>query len=141
MTDVLDRTALRGPTGRMAGAPGLGGVRWMPYPDEPATTAEACRPARVMMLKNALVERRAAAVLADHGVTYVPDFLLNAGGVVHIHAVRSAWGDDRLEEAVRKIGGRVHDVLALARSSGKLPIDVAEERAAARLGRSIGLPA
>ena len=29
---------------------------------------------------------------------------------------------------MRKIGGRVHDVLALARSSGKLPIDVAEER-------------
>jgi leucine dehydrogenase len=88
-----------------------------------------------------LAERRAAAVLADQGVTYVPDFLLNAGGVVHIHAVRSGWGDDRLEEAVRKIGGRVHDVLALARASGKLPIDVAEERASARLGRSIGLPA
>jgi hypothetical protein len=44
MTDVLDRTALQGPTGRMAG---------------PA-------------------ERRAAAVLADHDVTYVPDFLLDA---------------------------------------------------------------
>ncbi|HEY5246168.1 MAG TPA: hypothetical protein VIJ60_10915 [Acidimicrobiales bacterium] len=71
----------------------------------------------------------------------MPDFLLNAGEFVHIHAVRSDWGDDRLEEAVRKIGGRVHDVLALARSSGELPIDVAEERASARLGRSIGLPA
>ncbi|HEY1734918.1 MAG TPA: hypothetical protein VGG23_10750 [Acidimicrobiales bacterium] len=40
-----------------------------------------------------------------------------------------------------KIGGRAHDVLALARSSGKLPIDVAEGRASARLGRSVGLPA
>jgi hypothetical protein len=84
---------------------------------------------------------RAAAVLAGLGVTNVPDFLLGAGRVVHIHAVRSDWGDDRLEEAVRKIGGRVHDVLALARSSGKRPVDVAEEPASARPGRSVGLPA
>ena len=107
MTDGLDRTALQGPAGRIAGRAG----------------------------------RRAAAVLAGLGITNVPDFLLDAGGVVHIHAVRSDWGNDRLEEAVRKIGGRVHDVLALARSSGERPVDVAEERASARLGRSVGLPA
>ncbi len=66
---------------------------------------------------------------------------VHAGGVGHIHAVRSDWGDDRLEEAVRKIDGRVHDVLALARPSGGLPIDVAEGQASARLGRSVALPA
>ncbi|HEX4082533.1 MAG TPA: hypothetical protein VHX40_06165 [Acidimicrobiales bacterium] len=42
---------------------------------------------------------------------------------------------------MQKIGGRVYDVLAVARSSGKLPIDVAEGWASARLGRSIDLPA
>jgi hypothetical protein len=42
---------------------------------------------------------------------------------------------------VQKIGGRVHDVLALAGSSGERPVDVAEEQASARLGRSVGFPA
>ena len=88
-----------------------------------------------------LAERRCAAMLADHGVTYVPDFLLNAGGVVHIHAVRSAWNVDQLEEAVRNIGDRVQKVLAQARQADRLPVDVAEQRASDRLGRSIGVPA
>lgn len=88
-----------------------------------------------------LAERRCAALLAAHGVTYVPDFLVNAGGVVQIHAVRSGWDQDQLEEAVRRIGDRVHEVLTLARSSGRLPIDVAEELASGQLGRAVGLPA
>jgi len=88
-----------------------------------------------------LAERGCAKVLADHGVTYVPDFLLNAGGVVHIHAVRSGWVPDQLEAAVLNIGDRVHEVLQVARRSGRLPVDVAEQLASSRLGRSIGIPA
>ena len=36
--------------------PGLGGVRWMPYPSFAAATEEASRLSRVMTLKNALAE-------------------------------------------------------------------------------------
>jgi leucine dehydrogenase len=36
--------------------PGLGGVRWMPYPSFAAAVEEACRLSRVMTLKNALAE-------------------------------------------------------------------------------------
>jgi leucine dehydrogenase len=36
--------------------PGLGGVRWMPYPSLDAAVEEACRLSRVMTLKNALAE-------------------------------------------------------------------------------------
>jgi leucine dehydrogenase len=36
--------------------PGLGGVRWMPYPSFSAAVEEACRLSRVMTLKNALAE-------------------------------------------------------------------------------------
>ena len=36
--------------------PGLGGVRWMPYPSFDAAVEEACRLSRVMTLKNALAD-------------------------------------------------------------------------------------
>lgn len=88
-----------------------------------------------------LAERGCAALLAAHGVIYVPDFLLNAGGVVQVHAVRSGWSPDQLEAGVQNIGDRVHEVLALARQSGRLPIDVAEQLASDRLGRPVGVPA
>ncbi|HVX20052.1 MAG TPA: hypothetical protein VHB02_01750 [Acidimicrobiales bacterium] len=42
---------------------------------------------------------------------------------------------------MRNIGDRVHEVLAQARRWGGLPIDVAEQPASDRLGRSIGVPA
>src|ERR1039458_659152 len=53
-----------------------------------------------------LSERSCADELAGMGITYVPDFLLNAGGVIHIHAIRSGWDHARLEGVVMGIGDR-----------------------------------
>ena len=86
-----------------------------------------------------LTERRCASHLAARGITYVPDFLVNAGGVVHIHALRSGWGSDKLEESVRAIGDRVRAVLVEADSTRRTSIDVAEELASERIGRPITL--
>jgi leucine dehydrogenase len=81
-----------------------------------------------------------AALLAQRGIVYVPDFIINAGGVIDIHAVRSAWGLDKLEGSLLAIGDRVATVLRRAGSSGRTPLAVAEEMASHRLGRPVALP-
>ncbi len=49
--------------------------------------------------------------LARRGILYVPDFVINAGGVIHIHALRSGWGPDKLEGSLLAIGDRVRRIL------------------------------
>jgi leucine dehydrogenase len=71
-----------------------------------------------------------AGVLADRGVTYVPDFVANAGGVIQIQAMQDGWSDARLGAEVDRIGGRVASVLAAAADTGRTPLEVAEARAA-----------
>jgi leucine dehydrogenase len=81
-----------------------------------------------------------ARMLARRGIVYVPDFVINAGGVIHIHAIRSAWGYDKLEGSLLAIGERVSTILIQAERTGRTPVAVAEEMASDRLGRPIGLP-
>jgi leucine dehydrogenase len=84
-----------------------------------------------------LADRGCADLLADRGITYVPDFVLNAGGVIQIHAERAGWDPGQLESAVRAIGERVGDVLTQAEREGSTPLAVAEGLASERLGRPI----
>lgn len=88
-----------------------------------------------------LADRSCAAELAARDITYVPDFLLNAGGVVQIHALRSHWSTEQLRWAVLGIGDRAGHVLERAAASGNLPVEVAEDLASERLGRSVTIPA
>lgn len=78
--------------------------------------------------------------LADRGVVYVPDFVANAGGVVQIHAIRSAWDDSTTEREVLRIGARVGELLERAESTGRTPLEAAEEIASERIGRPVRLP-
>jgi leucine dehydrogenase len=66
--------------------------------------------------------------LAFRQITYVPDFLSNAGGVIHIHALRVHHDEQRLRSDVLRIGARTRDVLEAAASSGKTPLEVAGAR-------------
>jgi leucine dehydrogenase len=77
-----------------------------------------------------------ADLLAARGIAYVPDFVANAGGVVHIHALRSGWDEKRLDAALLEIGQRVVELLAEAARDGVTPLAAAEARAGLRLGRS-----
>jgi len=86
-----------------------------------------------------LAEPDLAEALRRRGILYVPDFVLNAGGVVHIHALRAGWGADKLEESLLAIGDRVRRILSDADRTGRTPLAVAEELASDRLGRPIAL--
>jgi leucine dehydrogenase len=81
-----------------------------------------------------------AGLLAQRGIVYVPDFVINAGGVIHIHALRAGWGLDKLEGSLLAIGDRVGTLLARAERTGCTPLAVAEEMASHRLGHALSLP-
>jgi len=74
-----------------------------------------------------LADEGVARLLADRHITYVPDFLANAGGVIQIHALAQGWDGPRLAAAVEAIGDRVSRVLAEGRTG--TPLSAAHERA------------
>lgn len=78
-----------------------------------------------------------ADALADRGITYVPDFIANAGGVIHIHALRAEWDEGHLRSEVLRIGERVTDLLAAADASGDTPLHEAELLARRRIDRAM----
>ncbi len=80
-----------------------------------------------------LAEPRIAGELAAQGITYVPDFIANAGGVVHIQALRAAWDEAQLRGEVLRIGRRVSELLTDAAATGTTPLAAAEALARARV--------
>lgn len=76
-----------------------------------------------------LATRHCADRLAARGITYVPDFVANAGGVLQIHALRGGHDRARLHADVMRIGDRVRGLLGEAASAGVTPLAVAEQRA------------
>ena len=72
--------------------------------------------------------------LADRGILYVPDFIINAGGAVAHGLLEFLDGsEDRVDARVREIGRTVGAVLAEADSRGVTPLAAAVERARAVL--------
>jgi leucine dehydrogenase len=115
----------------------------------PCATAKVIDRSTVGSLRCRIVAGGANDVLATHdvatmlderGVVYVPDFVINAGGVIQIHATRSEWGPDKLEGSLFAIGDRVASIVSEATHSRRTPLAVAEEMASHRLGRPIALP-
>jgi leucine dehydrogenase len=72
--------------------------------------------------------------LRQAGILYAPDFVLNAGGVLHVVALEmEGWTRDRLDDALAGIGRTLEEVFRMAEAEG-IATDVAAERlAAARL--------
>jgi leucine dehydrogenase len=121
----------------------------------PCDVLAPCGPARVVSVRtvddlacdviagaanDVLDERAMAWSLAARDVLYVPDFLLNAGGVIDIHARRAGSSPEAREAAVARIGTRVGEILARAAATGLPPLVAAEDRASARLGRPVQIP-
>ena len=87
-----------------------------------------------------LAHRGVADRLVARGIDYVPDFLINSGGVIAIHAKRAGWEPEQTDEAVRSIGERVRQVLERAAETGRSPLVIAEEMATSRLGHAVSVP-
>lgn len=65
---------------------------------------------------NPLADASAAAALAARGILYVPDFVANAGGLIHLAVARDGGTAADTREHLRVIPENVTAVLALAKS-------------------------
>jgi leucine dehydrogenase len=82
---------------------------------------------------NPLVDRDAAVALHDAGILYVPDFVANCGGIVHVAAefegLDQAAIDAQLETCIAHAGALLEE----ARTRDAIPLDVAVEHALERV--------
>jgi leucine dehydrogenase len=82
---------------------------------------------------NPLADRALAATLAAGDVLYVPDFLANCGGIIHVGAEVLGLSEDEVESLLSAALERTDRLLSEAVGSGRVPIEVAEEYAQERL--------
>jgi valine dehydrogenase (NAD+) len=78
---------------------------------------------------NQLAHPGVEKLLADRGILYAPDFVVNAGGVIQVADELRGFSFDRAEAGARLIFDTTRAVLALAASEG-VPPEVAAERLA-----------
>ena len=86
---------------------------------------------------NQLATPEIAAMLRARGITYVPDYVANAGGIISVSAEYLGESAASVEQRVAQIGPRVTAVLEEASRRGISPAVVADE-AAERLIASAG---
>lgn len=73
------------------------------------------------------------AALLARGITFVPDFVANAGGVIHEHARATGWSEEQLTDAVDAIGDRVLDLVGEATEHEGSLVEAALARGRRRL--------
>ncbi|KRE35804.1 leucine dehydrogenase [Janibacter sp. Soil728] len=96
-------------------------------------------PARIIAgaANDTLDEPGCAEALREAGITFVPDFVANAGGVIQVHGGVVGWSDQETLAAVDRIGERVTGLLVTAQEQGITPLAAALQRASAALGREV----
>jgi glutamate dehydrogenase/leucine dehydrogenase len=106
----------------------LGGIL-----DADTIAALRCR-AIVGSANNQLAGPADADRLADRGVLYAPDYLVNAGGLIHVAEDRAGRFDaDRVDERVRAIGTTTSTILREAARLGITPSAAADRIASQRI--------
>jgi leucine dehydrogenase len=84
---------------------------------------------------NQLESPQSGRSLLERGVTYAPDYVVNAGGIINVVAEFRGEAASRVEDQVRAIGPRVHNLLARAKAEGRPPGDFADEIARGLMDR------
>lgn len=82
---------------------------------------------------NPLVHAGIAAMLHDRDILYVPDFLANCGGIVHVGAEALDLSEDETEQLLFASRDRIAHVLDRAKRGGLLPLELATATVDARL--------
>jgi leucine dehydrogenase len=92
----------------------------------------ACR-AVVGSANNQLAQPQVADALAARGILYAPDFVVNAGGVIHIADGLTGHHPERSAAAVRRIGSTTTAVLRRAEQQATTTVAAAEALAEQRI--------
>jgi len=86
------------------------------------------------LANNQLAEPRHAQMLKDRGITYVPDYVVNAGGVIGSSTV--IFTTPNREESIERIEALYDTILQIleqADAEDRLPSEIADELALARI--------
>lgn len=68
--------------------------------------------------------------LADAGILYAPDYVINGGGIINVACEYSGDVDDAgVMDLVAQIGPRLTDIFAESAATGRLTNDIADEQA------------
>jgi leucine dehydrogenase len=82
---------------------------------------------------NQLAERGVARTLHDRGIRWAPDFIANAGGLVHVACELDGYDVDRVRSGVQAIAGTLRTVFDRAQAEDTTTLDAAEALVAERL--------
>ena len=82
---------------------------------------------------NQLADESLAARLAERRILYAPDFIANAGGLIHVYMEIKRYSEERAAELVAGIEETLARVLVAASARGITPLDAARELARERL--------
>ena len=83
---------------------------------------------------NQLSREELAEDLADRDIIYAPDFIANAGGIIHVAEEHAGEHDpDRVARRVQGIHDVVAEILEASEATGRTPLSAAYEIAARRL--------
>lgn len=71
--------------------------------------------------------------LAERGILYCPDYVVNAGGIINVCAEYLGWTQEDVDQRVNATGDRLAKVLDYAEASSLAPHQAADELARARI--------
>lgn len=74
-----------------------------------------------------------AEQLADRGILYAPDFLVNAGGIINVAAEHLGWDESDVRTRIDQIGARLNETLHHADRFGVTPHEAARRIAVQRM--------
>lgn len=84
---------------------------------------------------NQLATGAEGRMLADKGVLYAPDYVINAGGIINVLRHIDGADDDAINARIDAIPARLHSVWDECEASGKTPAEVADAMAQRLIGR------
>lgn len=82
---------------------------------------------------NQLLDSSVGDLLAQRGITWVPDYVANAGGLVQVGGERLGHGEAQVREGIAAIGDTVAALLQEARATGRSTAAVAADLVRRRL--------
>ncbi len=82
---------------------------------------------------NPLTGGDVAVALQRRGIVYVPDFLANCGGLIHVAGEWYREDESATRERLDRAGERLELALAAAAAEGTTPVAVAERQALERI--------
>ena len=84
---------------------------------------------------NQLATSKDGETLMKHGITYAPDYVINAGGIISVAAeYEGASSEAEVQAQINEIGPRTQSLLEEAKRTGRPAAEIADERARALIG-------